>query len=146
MLNILALLLFFFLLTSAVMIAPGTGIELPMSSSIALSPAPTLVVTVTRDNLIFFHDRRYKNAELPQLRNDLDAAAKKSGIKVLTLKADKQVSYDLLVQIADAATSAGMSKVNLATRPLPDFPIVVPTVLPTVLPTALPTTPPTKPK
>ena len=118
-LNVVLLLLFFFLLVSSVMISPGTGVELPASTAFAIDPSPTLVITMTRNNLIFFRDRQYTNTELPLLQRELSAAVKESAAKGLTLKADKQVPYELIVQIADLARSAGLATVNLTTRPLP---------------------------
>ena len=118
-LNVILLLPFFFLLTSSVMISPGTGVELPASSMVAISPGTTLVITVTRNNLIFFKDRRFTSADLPLLQRELTAAAKELSAKGLTLKADKQVPYELIVQIADLAKRAGLASVNFTTRPLP---------------------------
>lgn len=120
-LNVILLLLFFFLLTSTVMIAPGIGVELPAASMVAITPGHSLLVTVTRDNLIFFKDRQFTSADLSLLRRELAAAVKQSGAKglTLTLKADKRVPYELILQIADLARGIGLTTVNLTTRPLP---------------------------
>ncbi len=115
-LNLFALLLFFFLLSSAVMITPGTSIELPTSHAAMIGAEPSLVITVARDRSIFFRDQFYTREQLPKLRDDLAAAVKQLGRKSLTVKADKTVSYDFLMQLSDAAASAGLEKVNLAAR------------------------------
>lgn len=118
-LNVLGLLLFFLLLASSALNLPGARVELPSSRSFDIPPGPTLVVTVTRENLIFFRDRRYRNTDLPAFQGDLAEAIKETSARSLTLKADKQVPYELLVQIGDAATAAGVPTINLAARPLP---------------------------
>jgi biopolymer transport protein ExbD len=115
MVDIVFLLLIFLVLSSPLVLQPGIGlVDLPASSSPAAASFQGLVVTVTRDNLLFFNNQP---TSLDALRKALQTAAQQSHNQELIIKADRQVPHGTVIQIMSIALEAGVSAVNLATRP-----------------------------
>ena len=131
--NLALLVLMFFLLGSAYVLQPGVSVDmlsLPLSTLNVGAPAQGgLMITVTRDDLIFFNDER---TDLTKLKSSLESSAQRfPGIR-LVVKADQRVSYERLVQIFDLVKVSGIQHVLLATRPLLNQPATPPikTLLP----------------
>ena len=125
--NVVLLVLMFFLLGSAFVLQPGVNVNmlsLPLSTLNVGTPAQgALMITVTRDDLIFFNDER---TDLVKLKESLEKSAQRfPGIR-LVVKADQRVSYERLVQILDLVKAAGIQHVLLATRPLLNQPATPP--------------------
>ena len=118
--DVIFLLLLFFLLSSPFVMQSGFGVILPAADVPTASSFQTLVVTVTRENLMFFNTQP---TDLAKLQKDLEAAAQHGRSVELVIKADKQVSQGTLVDIMNAAVKAGISSINIATRPPAPFQI-----------------------
>ena len=117
----------FFMFSSSYVLQPGVNVEmldLPVSTLVAGAPEHNAVmVTITRDDLIFFNDER---VDLEKLKTGLEETARRfPGIR-LVLKSDQRVSYERLVQLLDLAKAAGVQHVLLATRPLLNQPATPP--------------------
>jgi len=114
MVDIVFLLLIFLALSSPLVVQTGIGIELPSARATTVTPFQGLVLTVRRDNLMFFNNHL---TTLEGLKVSLINAAKQSRNQTLVIKADRQVSNGTIVQIFSIAREAGISAVNWATRP-----------------------------
>jgi biopolymer transport protein ExbD len=116
MVDIVFLLLIFLVLSSPYVLQPGFGTTfgLPTSSSFTAATFQGLVVTVSRDDLIFFRNERIT---LEKLKTALQAAARESRNAELVIKADQQVPHGTIVKIEGIAFEAGISAVNIAVRP-----------------------------
>jgi biopolymer transport protein ExbD len=116
MVDIVFLLLIFLVLSSPYVLQPGIGaIKLPTWNKSTVYSLQDLVVTVRGDDLIFFENKAVTLAALrTALRN---AAAQQTRPQELIIKADRQVSHGTIVQIMSMAFDAGITAVNLATRP-----------------------------
>jgi biopolymer transport protein ExbD len=79
-----------------------------------------LVVTVNRDDQVFFQSKLIRLTDLPQ---ELHAALKTSRNRELIIKADKQVSHGTVQRIISMAMEAGITAINLAARPSPPAPV-----------------------
>lgn len=113
--NIVFLLLVFLMLTSPYVLQPGIGVvALPTTRAATATSFQGIVVTVTRDNLLFFNNQVIT---LDSLRQALREAAQKTRGQELIIKADGQVSYGTIVQIENIAMEAGITAINQATRP-----------------------------
>jgi biopolymer transport protein ExbD len=114
MVNIVFLLLIFMVLTAPYVVQSGIAVDLPVVKFAPAASYQGLVVTVTRDDLLFFNDQV---TTMDALRQSLQEAARKARGQELIIKADGQVSHGTIVQIMSMAMDAGISAVNLATRP-----------------------------
>lgn len=114
MVDIVFLLLIFLVLSSPFVLQPGTGVlELPRGASTSAS-LQALVVSVSRDNQLYFN---LQPTTWDQLPAQLRATARELRNPELVLKVDRQVPHETIVRIYTIAFDAGISAVNLATRP-----------------------------
>ena len=79
-----------------------------------LASSTPMASTISRENLLFFKNQPTTFAQLP---GQLRVAAGETRNAELIIKADRQVGYETLIKVIDAAFGAGISAVNLATRP-----------------------------
>ena len=115
MINVVLLLLVFLLLSSPFVLQSGFGlVEIPAARGPKNVSLQELVITISRDNLLFFKNQPTTLAQLPEL---LRNAAGETRNPELIIKADRQVGYDTLIKVIDSAFDAGISAINLATRP-----------------------------
>lgn len=113
--NVVFLLLLFFVLNSSLVMQSGFGVSLPTSGNTPMrDDFQTLVVTVARDDLLFFKDQPIT---LDKLESTLRDAVQQTRVHNLIIKADKQVSVGTEAEIMSAANRAGITTVNLAARP-----------------------------
>lgn len=114
MVDVVFLLLIFFILSSSFVLQPGIKVDLQPSKVFTASPFQGLVVTVTRENLLFFNEQR---TTMDTLQKSLQAAAQRARNQELIIKADKQVPVGTLVSLMSMAIEAGITAVSIATRP-----------------------------
>jgi biopolymer transport protein ExbD len=112
--DVVFLLLLFFILSSPFVLQSGLGVLLPSTGAPTLSSFQGLVVTVTRENLLFFNNQP---TTLEHLQQSLQAVARQNRNAELIIKVDQQVPYGTVVQLMDVALKAGLSVVNYAARP-----------------------------
>ncbi|MCX7886757.1 MAG: biopolymer transporter ExbD [Verrucomicrobiae bacterium] len=109
------LLLIFLVLSSPMVLQPGIGmVELQPSNTPSTASFQAMVVTVTRDNLIFFNNQL---TTLDKLRDSLRALAGRFPRQELVIKADRQGPNGTVVQIMTLDLEAGITAINWATRP-----------------------------
>ncbi len=106
--DVLFLLLIFFMVTSAFVEQPNIKLELPSTRHSEVSKIENMVLTISRDGELFLQDRPVdkKNLEKELRRVILD-----TGDDVLVLKADKFVPYGVVIDIMDTVKGAGFKKV-----------------------------------
>ncbi len=116
LLDVVFLLIFFFLLSSNFVLQPGISVTVPFSR-FTLGPQPNqqiISITGGPSPAIYLRDRKVTLAELGSA---LDAT-KREG-RSIVIKADRTVSYDLVIIVTNAALEHGITSVALATAPQP---------------------------
>ena len=112
--DVVFLLLIFFILSSAFVLQPGIKVDLPVSTVKTPGAFQGLVITVTRADVLFFNERR---TSLDELGQQLEAAVRRStAAQELVVKADAQVPHGTVVEIMSMAIQAGITSINIATR------------------------------
>jgi biopolymer transport protein ExbD len=106
--DVLFLLLIFFMVTSAFVEQPNIKLELPSTKHSEVSKIKNTVLTIARDGQLFLQDRP---VDKKKLEKELRRIILDTGEEVLVLKADKEVSYGVVVGIMDDARGAGFKKV-----------------------------------
>jgi biopolymer transport protein ExbD len=113
LLNVIFLLILFFLLSSNFVLQPGISVSVPFSG-FTLAPQPNqqiISITGGPSPVIYLRDQRIT---LDQLGPALDLT-KREG-RAIVIKADRTVSYDLVMAVTNAALERGISSVALATN------------------------------
>jgi biopolymer transport protein ExbD len=105
--DVLFLLLIFFMVTSAFVEQPNIKLELPATRHSEVSKIDRVVLTLARDGQLFLQD---KPVDKINLEKELRRIILDTGDEVLVLKADKMVPYGDVVDIMDYAKGAGFKK------------------------------------
>ncbi|MFA5118053.1 MAG: biopolymer transporter ExbD [Candidatus Omnitrophota bacterium] len=111
LIDIIFLLLIFFMLTSSFILQPGIPVKLSKAVTSEALRRVNLVINLT------FEDRVYCNADeikLPQELKGLLARAARENTPVL-IKADQRASLGKVVEIWDMARQTGVTVINIAT-------------------------------
>lgn len=108
MVDVLFLILLFFLLTSSFIEQPNIKLELPSTKYTSTSKLEERILTISRDEKLFFQNEPVERKDLILV---LKNAFSKQDDKTLVLRADKNVTYGTVVDIMDAAKGAGLKRI-----------------------------------
>ena len=110
--NVIFLILIFFLLTTSFTFQSGIDVGLPKSAPSDTIQEKNFIITVTGEDVIYF-----KNALLTveELKHELAALTDKKGHSVL-IKADRRASMGRIVDVWDLCRQFGVEKINIATN------------------------------
>src|ERR1700689_3415760 len=97
--NVVFLLLLFFVLNSSFVMVPGVRVSLTEADFPFITSFQTLVVTVPRDDLLFFNDQP---VSIDKLESALREAVQQGRGHELIIKADQQVPYGTVTEIESA--------------------------------------------
>ena len=111
LIDVVFLLLIFFMLTSNFVIQPGIKVILPKAVTSEVLSSRNLTVTVTGQDLLFLNDQP---TTIGDLTAQIKAAAQEN--KAVLLKADSGASLGRVVEIWDLCRDAGISQINIATN------------------------------
>jgi biopolymer transport protein ExbD len=109
LMDIVFLLLIFFLVTTTFLPDAGMDLELPESSTAAPSEVAPTVVSVSQEGAIQFDGRAVSVEELQQAVQALSQADRQK----ITVRADARVGYGVIVRIIDALRTAGVEGISL---------------------------------
>ena len=112
LIDVVFLLLFFFLLSSTFVLQPGISVSLPFSRFTLGPPVNQQIISIPGGTapVVYFRDQK---VTLDQLGPLLDTA-KREGRPII-IKADRFTPYELVVAVTNAALEHGISSVALAT-------------------------------
>ncbi|MCP3178182.1 MAG: ExbD/TolR family protein [Desulfuromonadales bacterium] len=114
MVDVVFLLLIFFMISTTFVETPGLTVDLPESSSQAEMKEPDEIkVYVARDGAIAIGDQK---VSLDQFRQRLQAFGEKAADTTFVLLADKEAYHGRVVQLMDEARQAGFKKLAIATE------------------------------
>ena len=113
LIDVLFLLLIFFMVTSTFLEQPGMRLELPSAQSAEISRVENLVLYIGAEGEIVFNDRAVPLDSLEQVITD---AVPQVEEKTLVLKADKTVQHGTVISVMDIARRAGLEKLIVGTK------------------------------
>jgi biopolymer transport protein ExbD len=112
--DVLLILIVFFVVTSTFMEQPGIKLELPKSQTADLQRIEKAVLIVSEDSKLYFRNKEVSLNELPAILSD---AMQESIDKSLIISADKVVHHGLIISIMDIARQSGVQKLVVSTEP-----------------------------
>ncbi|MCB0317811.1 MAG: biopolymer transporter ExbD [Bdellovibrionales bacterium] len=112
LIDVVFLLLIFFMLTSTMMIQEGLDLDLPGSKSSGTVDQSPLVLSIDKSGKLLFKD---KELSIDSLQNQLKDIFQINPNEPVVIKSDKTVPVQDLVDIMDAIRSSGGSNISLAT-------------------------------
>lgn len=113
LIDVMFLLLIFFMVTSTFLEQPGMKLDLPSAQSAETTVTRKLVLFINADNIMVFGGRTVPVDSLEALMRE---AAANSEDGTLVLKADKTVQHGTVIRVMDAAKRAGMKRLVVGTK------------------------------
>lgn len=113
MVDVVFLLVVFFMVSTTFIMNPGLKIDLPKSKTADAQPQKDLILTIKPDGQIYLNRTKVTLKQLPRL---LAQKVKAENKDMIIIKGDKYIKYQQLINVMDAARSVGITKINLATE------------------------------
>ena len=113
LIDVMFILLIFFMVSSSFVEQPGMKLELPAMKSQEVAKVEKMALYVSPDGDLFLNDRP---VQLDSLQALIKAVMPNVEEKTLVLKADKAVEHGLVVQVMDIAKRSGLKKIVIGTR------------------------------
>lgn len=110
MIDVVFLLLIFFMVTTTFSSRPGIKVDLPSSGGQVEVPADQWVVSMTQEGTVYLNEQKVS-------LDTLESRLRSKPMPVL-LRADEKIPHGLVVAVLDRVRSAGIQKLNLSTRPI----------------------------
>ncbi|MFQ5912816.1 MAG: ExbD/TolR family protein [Nitrospinota bacterium] len=114
LIDVVLLLLIFFMISSTFVVQPGIKINLPKSTAAERREPEDVTLIITREETLYLNSQRVSLAELwgkllDIFRNRADS--------MLVIKADRLVPHGRVVEVMDVAKQAGVNRLAIATEP-----------------------------
>ena len=113
LIDVLFILLIFFMVTSTFLEQPGMKLELPKAKSANVENVENMVVYIDSDRQVFLND---KPVAIDRLEKQLAELINKDEDPTLVLRADKTVPHGLVVMAMDIAKQVGFNRLVVATE------------------------------
>lgn len=117
LIDVIFLLLIFFMVSTTFITSPGIHVNLPKASVKAKTDLPeSLEITINEKHQIYLNG---KPVSRNSLRTHLATAQKKTSFEKLVIRADGKVRHETVVFVMDTAKQVGLHKLSIATNPKP---------------------------
>jgi biopolymer transport protein ExbD len=111
LIDVSLVLLIIFMVLTPLLVRSQIQVNLPKVSTVVTEQEPPVQVKVTKEGSFFINDKRILESQLArELHNILPDPATGS----LLIQADKDVSFEYVVQVMDAARQDGIKKMGVA--------------------------------
>ena len=118
LIDVVLLLLIFFMLTSPLVQSLGMKVNIPEYLPAETVKTPVLVVTITKSNEVFFKGRYISPLDdFKQLKLEFRKASRELEDPRLLIKADKAVPLGKVTEIMSMANEEGLNDQAIATSP-----------------------------
>jgi len=114
LIDVVLLMLIFFMLTTSFVATPGLQVKLPKASSDIVKSHDRLEVHITKEGQLYLNNHRMNMREL---KSTLESKAKESRESVLIIHADEMARHGMVVKVMDLAKRVGLENMAIATRP-----------------------------
>jgi biopolymer transport protein ExbD len=113
MVDVFLNLLIFFMLSTSFISSPGIKINLPHGKGdVLIKPKGDIRLAIDAQGAIFYDKKQIK---LSELKATLEEIARKAPDTLVIIAADKDVLHGRVVQVMEAARSAGLHRLAIAT-------------------------------
>ena len=113
LIDVVFLLLIFFMLSSQFISRPGIKVTLPGASTAKLHPGEDIVVSITEDEGLYLNE---EEVTLENLLDKLKAKVAESEEKMVIVRADGKIDLGLAVKVMDIAREADAQGLVISTE------------------------------
>ena len=111
LIDVVFLLLIFFMLSSSFTLQSGINVKLPKTVTSDVIKSENVVVTITRENVIYLNDAVITLKELNRALSQFSGKE-----RPLLIKADRRASVGRVVDVWDLCRNLGIERINIATN------------------------------
>jgi biopolymer transport protein TolR len=111
LIDVSLVLLIIFMVLTPMLVRSQVQINLPKVSTVVPEQEPPVQVKISKEGSFFMNDKRILD---PQLNEEIRAAFPDPSSGTLLIQADKDVSFDYVVRVMDAARQGGIKKMGVA--------------------------------
>ena len=116
LIDVVFLLLIFFMLSSHFVTQPGIKITLPSAVTAKLHPEEDIIISITEDSNLYLNE---KLVTLKNLLEQLEIEIIKTEKKTVIIKADEKINLGLAVKVMDIAKQADAERLIISTQMKP---------------------------
>jgi len=113
LIDVVFLLLIFFMLSSHFVTQPGIKLSLPSATTAKLHPEENVIIFITKDNDLYLNEEK---VNLENLTDKLRAKLNESSKKIVIIKADEKIDLGLAVKVMDIAKQADAEGLVISTK------------------------------
>ncbi|MBU2514492.1 biopolymer transporter ExbD [bacterium] len=118
LIDVIFLLLIFFMVSTTFITSPGIHINLPQATAKTNTDKPkSLEIAINETHKYFLNGKEIKKAVL---KSELAAAKKITEFEQLIIRADGKVRHEEVVYVMDTANQIGLHKISIAIKPKSD--------------------------
>ena len=111
MIDIVFLLIIFFMVSSTFIKNRGIKVSLPKSATSQSQSDNKIIISIKKNGEIYLNNQIITGNLNEMLRNE----RLKNGNDVIIIKGDKEVSYKKMIEVMDSAKAVGLDRIILAT-------------------------------
>lgn len=109
--DVIFLLLIFFLLSSPFVFQPGIRVRLPEATTEDVQPR-NIFITITKDGVLYLNG---EITDIETLPSQLKGLILENGERFVIIKADKDTRHERVVEVLDVSKMVGIEKLGIAT-------------------------------
>ena len=113
LIDVLFLLLIFFMVSSTFLEQPGMKLDLPQTSTHDITRQENYTLYITKDEALYLNEESVTLKDLPKRLNKIASETEQG----LILKADEKTRYGFVIEVMDLVKQSGMKKLVVATQP-----------------------------
>ena len=113
LIDVMFLLLIFFMVTSTFLDQPGMKLELPSAESAEVARVEKLVLYISSDDEVVFNDHPVALDDLEETMRD---ALSEIEDRTLVLNADKSVQHGTVIRVMDIAKKLGLERLVIGIK------------------------------
>ena len=114
LIDVVLLMLIFFMLTTSFVARPGLKVKLPKATTEVVKSKKRLEVVITKEGRFYLNNTLMS---LTELRSAMETKAKELKDPVLIIHADEMARHGMVVKVMDMAKRTGLENMAIATRP-----------------------------
>jgi biopolymer transport protein ExbD len=114
--DVVLMLVIFFMLTTTFVVGTGIQVDLPQGRAVEQPHKSDAVITLTKEGRLYYQDAR---VSLEKLRAALQQTYQQQPGMRLVIEADTQVQHGQVVEVMDMAKLVGIERLAIATAPQP---------------------------
>ncbi len=113
LIDVVFLLLIFFMLSSHFVTQPGIKIILPEAMTAKLHPDEDIIISITKDNILYLNEEQIT---LDNLFHRLSIKLREAKKSTIIIRADEKIDLGLAVKVMDVAKQLDVEGLVLSTR------------------------------